>query len=350
MVKRKKYPEWLETYSPNDSNICYLERANEYICFKELLQENAFVRVKAPKRFGKTTLMNRILSGFKNRGYQTACFDFGALDRKMFSNYERFCQGFCAGITHTLNLSEQVANYWLELLGSNQNTTRYFEEYLLPTIEQPTIIGLDGLDCVFEQNEIATDFCRLLRGWRENRPDIWQKLKLIIAHNTDVYSGLSINNSPLAGIGMVIPLAPFSIEEVQSLAQLHKLPLNFSQFTELMKLTGGHPYLVSLAFEHLRGLEKAEKITGWQKFIRIAPSDEGIYRNHLLELAGILNQNQRLATAFAQVIEADEPIFLASDIGFKLVSLGLVKVAGNLYSSQCELYRQYFLAHIDELR
>ena len=63
---------------------------------------------------------------------------------------------------------------------------------------------------------IADDFCRLLRGWydmarRGSRIGaIWQKLRLVVVHSTEVYSSLDINSSPLAGIGLEIELPEFS--------------------------------------------------------------------------------------------------------------------------------------------
>lgn len=346
-----RYSQWLRTYSSSNCDPYQIKRAAEYLCFQELLlQDNAFVRVKAPRGFGKTTLMNQVLSALANRGCRTVRFDLSALDPEVFANYTRFCQCFCVGITQKLKLPEAISDYWMELLGANQNTTWYFEEYLLPTIAQPLILGLDGLDSVFEQ-DIATGFCSLLRGWHENQAGVWQNLNLIISHNTDVYSGMSINSSPLAGIGRVIPLAPFSVEEVQTLAQNYELNLNSDQVTELMVLLGGHPYLVNLACEHLRSRDYNAKLSAtWQEFLKLASTDEGIYRNHLLELIGILNQNPQLATAFAQVIQATEPISLAANIGFKLVSLGLVRVEGNSYTPQCKLYQQYMLCHLEELK
>ncbi|MEY2833180.1 MAG: hypothetical protein RLZZ574_2439, partial [Cyanobacteriota bacterium] len=53
--------------------------------------------------------------------------------------------------------------------------------------------------------------------------------------------------------------------------------------------------------------------------------------------------------AFTEIVSASQPIPLQSDYGFKLLSMGLVNLEGNNYSPKCNLYRQYFSTHLDEM-
>ena len=198
----ERYRDRLYSYEP-DRIGDRIERELETQCYHALLESKAFVRVRASQKMGKTSLLKQVLTEFNNKGFTTLRFDFNSLERDVFQDYERFCYSFCAGVGEQLNLPERVTESWQKLLGCNQNTTRYFERYILATVDLPLILGLDGLDCVFGHQLLAENFCKLLRSWKENHRTIWQELRLIVVHSTDVYSGLDINSSPLAGIGRV---------------------------------------------------------------------------------------------------------------------------------------------------
>ena len=80
-------------------------------------------------------------------------------------------------------VKDSVDAFWRRgSLGSKRKCTNYFQQYLLPEINTPLVLGLDEVDLVFQYLKIAKDFFSLLRAWHErgrNEP-IWQKLRLII--------------------------------------------------------------------------------------------------------------------------------------------------------------------------
>ena len=41
----------------------------------------------------------------------------------------------------------------------------YFEDYLLPEIDTPLVLGMDEVDRVFQYTDIVDDFFGLLRAW-----------------------------------------------------------------------------------------------------------------------------------------------------------------------------------------
>jgi hypothetical protein len=87
-----------------------------------------------------------------------------------------------------------------------------------------------------------------LRSWYEETKDIsvWQKLRVVMAHAVEVYIPLPTHRSPF-NVGLAIELPSFSQEQVQDLAERHELQLTKSELQQLMKLTGGFPYLIRLA-------------------------------------------------------------------------------------------------------
>ena len=83
-------------------------------------------------------------------------------------------------------------------------------------------------------------FLPLLRSWYEEgkRLPIWQKLRLIVVHSTEIYVPLQLNQSPF-NVGLPIQLDDFNLEEVQQLAQRYGLDwANGEEARQLMAMVG----------------------------------------------------------------------------------------------------------------
>lgn len=322
----------------------YIERAPyEFQCYEAIFKPGALIRLKAPQQTGKTLLMERVLSQARIQGYQTLTLNFQLADSMVFTDLRQFLQWFCARVGQGLGLPNQLHEYWDDIFGCNSNATTYFQDYLLPNVDSSLVLALDTVDWVFEHPTVADDFCRLLRGWYDiaRRGDcrsvLWKKLRLIVAHSTEVYSSLDINHSPLAGVGLVIELPELTPDEVQDLARLHGLDWRADEIEQLMAMVGGHPYLVQIALEQIGHQGKRLEV-----LLQTAPTEAGIYGNHLRRHLGNLQQHPELAAAFREVVQENDWVKIASERAFKLHSMGLVKLQGNAVMPRCNLYRQYF--------
>ncbi|NET60748.1 MAG: hypothetical protein F6K47_32825 [Symploca sp. SIO2E6] len=348
-------------YAPNDSNTTsennselmnnntiYVERPPiEANCYRTIMQPGALLRVKAPQMMGKTRLMYRVLDYAKEQGYETVDLSFELADSRVFQDLEKFCKWFCVFVGNELEMSNMLDDYWQDISTCNHNTTNYFRKYLLAEITQPLVLALDKVDLVFENAAICTDFCRLLRNWhdRSKRGDrysrIWQKLRLLIVHDTDFYATLDLNSSPLASVGMPITLPEFNAKQLQDLAQQHGLTWNTAYVERLMGLVGGHPYLVESAFERI----KHRDITLTQ-LLQNAHTAAGIYSNHLRQHLGYLQRHPELARGFRKVVTNEGSVKLDSVLTFKLQSMGLIELDGDTAKPRCELYRKYFRSRL----
>jgi AAA-like domain len=94
---------------------------------------------------------------------------------------------------------------------------------------------------------------------------------------------------------------------------------------------------VRLALYHL----SQQQLTLAQ-LLATAPTEAGIYGDHLRRHLWNLQQHPELTTAFSRVAIASEPVELESLLAFKLHSMGLVQMQGNEVTPRFELYRQYF--------
>lgn len=335
---------------PLDSTF-YVERPPaESRCYEEITRPGALIRIKAPSQMGKTSLMVRILTHAKKQNcdvgddleVHTVALSLQQADRAVFTDLDKFLRWFCASITRKLHLSHRVEDYWSETFGSKSNCTAYFEDCLLPDINGVLVLALDQVDEVFLHPEIADDFFTLLRSWYEEAAygdsgnPLWQNLRLIIVHSTEVYIPLDINKSPF-NVGLAIELQAFTTKQVLDLQQRYGLHLLESEISELMQLVAGHPYLVQQALYHL-----AQHDLTFNQLVQMAATDAGIYSNHLHRHLRNLQEHPQLAAAYEQVLKSSKPVELEQLLAFKLHSMGLVTLQGNQVMFSCELYRRYF--------
>ena len=331
-------PELPEGQVPLDSTL-YVERPPvEAESYKAVLQPGALIRIKGSRRMGKTSLMTRILHQATQHGAKTVSLSFQLADRNVFQNLNRLLRWFCASGGLGLKLPNRLGDYWDDLFGSQMSCKMYFEQYLLAEVPQPLVLGLDDVDRLFQYPDLASDFFGLLRTWHEegkNR-DIWRKLRLVVAHSSDVYIPLEINKSPF-NVGLPIELKPFTTEQIQDLAGRYDLDWGDQQAAQLRDFVGGQPYLVKKGLYHIWH----QDVT-LEQILQTPAASGGIYREHLQRQLLNLQRQPELAEAFNQVL--NKPALLELDLvqAFQLQSLGLTILQGEQIVPSCELYSQYF--------
>ncbi|MDF5710785.1 MAG: AAA-like domain-containing protein [Nostoc sp. S4] len=312
--------------------------------FAELQQPGCVIRIKAPRHFGKTSLLHRLSVFAQEQEFKSVYLDFQEADETIFACLNQFLRWFCSNITQKLALPVNLNDYWDEEIGSKVSCRVYFEKYLLPKLDCPLVLLLDEVNRIFEHSNIALDFLPMLRAWHEQAKNvrIWQKLRLVVAHATEVYVPLRLNQSPF-NVGLLITLPQFTIAQVQELAACYALNWYNHQRMQnamfLRAMVGGHPYLTHLALHYLY-LQKGE-IT-LEKLLETAPTQTGIYRHYLQNLLVILEDELFLKDAFCQVVMRNEGVQLNALTAYKLESLGLIQLQGDLAYVSCQLYRLYF--------
>lgn len=331
-------------------SLLYVDRPPiEQITCAEISKPGCVIRLKAPSKMGKSSLLNRLVAHAKAQQYQTVYLDFQEADETIFASLDKFLRWFCANISRQLNLNPRLDDYWDEDMGSKVSCKIYLEGYLLEQVNSALVIVLNKVNRVFEHPTIAQDFLPMLRSWHEQaRQDRkWQKLRLVLAHATEIYAPLKLNQSPF-NVGLAITLPPFTLEQVQDLAQRYGLDWvtdeqGAQRLASLLAMVGGHPYLVSLAFYHLsRGRMTLEAL------LQSAPTQAGIYSYHLLNYLTLVREKPQLVSALQRVVTAGESVQLDAIAAYKLESLGLIQLDGNQASPSCELYRLYFREQLEK--
>jgi serine/threonine-protein kinase len=328
---------------PPDSHL-YIERFPvESDCFAEVLREGSLIRIKAPRQMGKTSLMTRILNHAEAKGCKAIYLTFQRAGSQVFQDLDSLLRWFCEQIARKQKCLDTLDEYWQ---GSKTDACTYFlEECVLPDQETPLVLGLDEFDIVLSKSHLINDFCGLLRAWNDSsrtgdaNSEQWKKLHLLIAHSTEIYADLDINQSPLYNVGMQQQLLDFNEEQIQKLALLYGLDWN--QIKELKSLVGGHPYLLRKSFYHLR-----HKDYNLSQLLETASTMSGIYSDHLKRHLLILQKHPDLARTLYRIAIKKNPVEVDCVEAFQLNSMGLISLNNNTATLRFELYRQYFRDHL----
>jgi hypothetical protein len=314
----------------------YIHPADEARSCAELDKPGALVRIKSPKGFGKSSLTARLLAYASGKGYRSIALNLEGTDQKFFAEPELFMQWFCAAVGKGLGLRVRTEEYWDDIFGANDNSTDYFENYLLKSDPTPLVLAIDNFDRIFAHAAIESDFCGLLRSWHERARSnpLWERFRLVLSHSQESYLQKDINQSPF-NVGLSVELGELPPQAVTRLVDLHGLQLREGEVAQLLELVGGHPYLVRKAlYELANGLPFAT-------FLREAPTEAGVYGDHLRGLLKAVEDYPELEEALRQVVNSAEPVKLRSEPAFKLESLGVVVPEGNLERPRCRLYATY---------
>ncbi len=341
-------PEFPQGQVPLNSAF-YLERPPvETLAYQEILKPGTLLRIRAPRQWGKTSLMVRVLAHATSKGCRAISLNFEEADHAVFMSLDKFLRWFCANLTRKLGLPSMLDQYWDEDLGSKVSCTTYLQGYLLSQVESPLVIALDEVNRIFEYPEVAQDFLPLLRFWHEeaNNLEIWRKLRLIVVHSTEIYIPLDLNQSPF-NVGIPVHLPEFTLEQIQNLAERHRLKWasasgGIQQLKQLQSLVGGNPSLVRLALYYLYRQE-----VNLDQLLQEAPTEIGIYASHLRSHLVMLQEHPELATAFKTVVSSSDRVRLESICAYKLYSMGLVTLHGDEVTPSCQLYRLYFRDRLD---
>ncbi|MDR9404651.1 MAG: AAA-like domain-containing protein, partial [Halothece sp. Uz-M2-17] len=169
----------------------YIERSPiEQRCCQKILQPGALIRIQGPKYMGKTSLLYQVLGYARTQGYQTVRISCQEATTDSFSDLNTFLRWLCQTMARKLKLTPNLEPYWHEEPSfAKSNCTEYVEDYLIPEVNSPLVMGLDDVERIFAYPDIAQDFFPLLRLWHEeaNETEIWQNLRLVVVHSTEVY-------------------------------------------------------------------------------------------------------------------------------------------------------------------
>lgn len=326
----------------------YIERCNSNMYGRS----TALRRIKAPRKWGKTSATIRMIEHERQQGFHIVCLNFQEFDTgtDALQNLGIFLQKFCESIIQELNekglqIENNVAEHWQKsLVPNNKAKCRlYIQKYVLNEINKPLVILLDEVDRIFGNSQIDAEFFALLRVFYERSASeaIWQKLKMIIVHSQD-YTETSKNKSPF-NVGESIELPEFDESQIKKLLQLHGLNWKPEQIKQFIELVGGHPYRVRMALYKIANQEMT-----FSEFLQLAPTEASPFAADLLYHWRNL-EKYNVKNEYRKVLATTQAIHIDAQKANILESMGLIKrdkKNPNKVKCFCKLYRLYFSQYL----
>lgn len=322
----------------------------EEICQNTLLQPGALVRIKAPSHMGKTSLLKYVLFQLQKQAqeFRIVLVNFQMVEAKDFKSLDAFLRWFCISVSQGLRLPNRLEEIWdSQLLSPKENCTQYFEKCLLSEQNNPLVLCLDQVDYILTyhpRSDVVREFLSLLRAWHERAKmnKRWATMRLVLLYSTEVYLPLQVNQSPF-NVGEPIQLLEFTPKQVETLAKNHEVNLDQDQLQRLFEMVGGHPYMLEKAFAYL----KSHGQDAFDMLLQLAPTQAGIYQDHLRDHLAVLQDSPELTKTLKQIVAANcHPVWVNPNRAYQLYSRGLVKFQGNEVAIRCRLYQQYFSSQL----
>jgi DNA-binding Xre family transcriptional regulator len=326
-----------------DSPYYLLRSPQEEQCYAEISQPGALIRIKAPRQFGKSSLLLRILHQAQQQGQQTLSLTLQAVEQSFLENSRQFLGWFCGMVANELGLADLKTAYdtLAPQVGSTSACLIYFEKYLLPHLKQPLTLGLDELDRILDAPSVCQDFFALLRVMNEKSKlgGIWQEFRLILVHATPAIEALvplDINQSPF-NVGLPITLREFTPAQIQTLAARYRLDCNDILVQAIMAWVGGSPFLVRLLLHRA-----AQEQLALPPLLADPARLLTLYTDPLQRLLQTLQRQPDLLQLMQTAARSTAPVVAPAWLGYQLQSTGLVTLEGDRMQPRCQLYRQYF--------
>lgn len=314
----------------------YVERNADTIALKTIVQQGVTIPIKGPRQVGKSSLLIRIIQAARNAGKKVAYLDFQQLNNSVLNDEELFFRHFCSWISDVLELEDKVEEYFRRNLTTIQRCDRYLQRHVLKGLGHPLVLAMDEVDRVFD-TKFRNDFFGMLRSWHNNRaiyPSL-DKLDLVLVTSTESYQLIDdLNQSPF-NVGQIIELEDFIPELVTQLNRRHNSPFDNNTLQQLLRLLGGHPFLVRKALY----LVASGQITPIELFAN-ATAASGPFGDHLRRLLSLLYDKQELIQGLLLVISQN--ICPDRQIFWRLQGSGLVRASGQAVLPRCQLYAEYF--------
>ena len=315
----------------------YIERDADARLKREVVKPGTTTTIRAARQTGKSSLLARGVHYARERGTKVVALDLQCVDSDHLASADVFLRCLAQFIVHQLRLdAAEVEKAWRGSLGPQGKLDYLIEDYILPQCDGPIVLALDEADRLLETG-FHQDFFALVRSWHNNRAfdERWNRLNIVMVISTEPYLLIPDASQSPFNVGLRLYLEDFNDAQVHDLNQRHGSPVKERDFPQLMELLSGHPYLTRKALYTL----VTERMT-WADMVRIAPTDQGTFSDHLRHNHWLLRDKPDLREALRQVVHHnrcdDEVAF------FRLLRAGLVKGSGDVCKCRCDLYRMYF--------
>jgi AAA-like domain/TIR domain len=319
----------------------YISRPQDDICKQRVIEKDHTLLVRGSRQIGKSSLLGRLYRQAIDQKVRAVYIDFQMLGRTELQSLEALLTAIANQIYDDLSPNNELV--WNKNRTASQNLTRYLQNEIIGMRAEPVLLLMDEVDRLFDHPEYRDDFFALVRYWHEARKRdlklVW--LNLVLAYSTDASLFIKGDHQSPFNVGEEFELSDFTREQFQELNFKHGTPVqNAGDVDALMKLLGGHPFLVRKALYELTVTKMA-----LSDLIALAASDDGPFNGHLQYYMFLFHEGPDLMQPMKSVLENG---ICPDDLSFsRLRSTGLIRGPNRMKASpRCGLYAQYLGARL----
>ncbi|MEB3290549.1 MAG: AAA-like domain-containing protein [Leptolyngbya sp.] len=341
--------------SPNSS--LYIHRPPaETIAFSAIDQPGCLLCIHAPHRYGKTSMLRRLMTYAQSQVYRVCLLDLQEADSQTLRQADLLLPWLCHRMADGLGLASPE-EAWNPRLGVKVNCGRYLQQVVLEQAETPFVLAIHALEVGLGQVAVAQDLLSMLHLWHERAQGtpLWQRLRLVLVYATDSPTVLAHAPShPLLSrvaplnLGRSVGLPPLSPHQFATLGRRYQLALfhdssQQSAVDSLYDLIAGHPYLAHLSCYALKQGQHS-----LDDMVSTAVTPDSVFWPHLQNRLNCLQHYPQAKEALRRVVLGDGVQVDGVSLD-QLLSLGLVQVVEGLVYPLGDIYRYFFATYlIDE--
>ena len=314
----------------------YIERKNDAKCYRTLFEEKySLVTLQAPRQYGKTSLMLRLIKKAKEKGYNVVSFNFQEFDNSLLSNLEDLLEFIYEMILFELDIEVNINSRIINHLTPMPKATEYIQK-ILKNLDKPLVLAIDDADRLFKYREVSREFFGLMRAWYEKAKidPLWENLKMIFAYSTEAYLVIKDQHqSPFNLTNMRIEA--FSKEELKEVLTRYDLSFDDKELEKLKSFVGGHPYLSRKIIHTI-----VSENQSFDEIIKNAHNENSIFSDHMRRYLWVLKENKKLLDSFHSILKGNS--CNDDETCYVLEATGLIKDSINRPVFACELYQEFF--------
>jgi AAA-like domain/TIR domain len=333
-------PELETGAMPTESHF-YIERSVERSILGLLENPGVTVTVRGYRQSGKRSLLARLHAHAVDGPGSSCIVDFQGLAPRTFEDAEAFFPALAHSIATELALEVDPVSLWDPRMDEAQNLTMFVEKQVLGALDGPVLFLFDEADRTFRYPAVCDALFSTLRSWHNRRANKrksgWKRLGMVVAHSTEPALWLKdLNQSPFKNVARQFLLDDLDEAEVTELDARYGHQLQEGEVEGLMKLIGGHPYLVRLALYTM-----ATEPCSFAALKGSATEEHGPFASHLAHFLNIFSSDKQLLTSIRKILKhgkcEDELLFQ------RLWSVGLIRGADRRrVSLRYAIYDEYF--------
>jgi hypothetical protein len=332
----------LETGAIKVGSPFYIERSSDSELKKYAVMQDTTTIVKGMRQIGKSSLLARAYAAFPNHERQAFYLDFQLIDQSDLVSLQSLLRYIARKLAKFFKTKIKPHDVWDDEFGPKENLTDFIEDAILMETKSTLLFLFDEADLVF-RFPYCKEFFAIVRVWHNQRAtkDCWSRLNLIISHSTDPSLWIKDSTQSPFNVGYRITLEEFNASQVSRLNSIHGAPLKTtSEIEALMRLIGGHPFLVRQCLYTL-----ATSGASLSELNKVAANENGPFGDHLRQYLWPLQEDKDLREALQEILRrggCDDEVHFQ-----RLCSAGLVTGDSRTAASlRCELYSRYFEKHL----